>query len=442
MTPSEFIMRDVRCFAGEQRIAIRPLTLLVGENSTGKSTVLGCYQVLARIIAGEKVNFNIPPYQMGAFSNIVRTVHGQKGKCAEFRLGLNIENVEHSFVFTEQGSEPVLSKASIEWPAQTGKIDINFIKPHSNESPRFFLPRSSIINKVKNIQENVFSIDINSSDFTDWQRVAQYLIRPITRSLFVKELSKNENKLTKFLREKSSSLGTLRLFAHSSHSNISNMSPIRSEPLRTYNPLSEEETPEGADVPMYLARLMRTKKQKWEELQKELAQFGKDAGMFDDIYIKGLGKNMGDPFQIQFKIRGPRTNIMDVGYGVSQVLPILVRLLANKNNRSRQFLLQQPEVHLHPSGQAALASLLVNLTKRRKMFLVETHSDYIIDRVRMDIRKNRISPDDVSLVYHAPEKNGVKIHNISFDKEGNMLNVPSGFQQFIAHETDAFLGLR
>ena len=435
MTPFEFIMRDVRCFAGEQRITIRPLTLLVGENSTGKSTVLGCYQVLARIIDGEKINFNIPPYQMGAFSNIVRTVHGQKGKCAEFRLGLNIENIEHSFVFTEQGSEPALSKVSMEWPEQTGKIDINFIKPHSNESPRFFLPRSSIIDKVKNIQDNVFSFDINSNDFTDWRRVAQYLGHPFLS----KELSKSANKLMEFLMKKEFSLETLRFFARSS---ISNTSPIRSEPLRTYNPLSEEETPEGADVPMYLARLMRTEKQKWEELQKELAQFGKDAGMFDDIYIKGLGKNMEDPFQIQFKIRGPRTNIMDVGYGVSQVLPILVRLLANKNTRSRQFLLQQPEVHLHPSGQAALASLLVNLTKRRKMFLVETHSDYIIDRVRMDIRKNRISPDDVSLVYHAPEKNGVKIHNISFDKEGNMLNVPSGFQQFIAHETDAFLGLR
>ena len=437
MIPFEFIMRDVRCFAGEQRIAIRPLTLLMGENSTGKSTVLGCYQVLARIIAGEKVNFNIPPYQMGAFSNIVRTVHGQKGKCAEFRLGLNIADVEHSFVFTEQGSEPALSKVSMEWPAQTGKIDFNFIKQHGNEPARIFShPQSSIIDKVKNIQENVFSIDINSGNFTDLQMAANHLML----AFFAKELSKKEeeNKLIMFLREKGLSLETLWFFALSS---ISNMSPIRSEPLRTYNPLSEEETPEGADVPMYLARLMRTEKQKWGELQKELAQFGKDAGMFDDIYIKGLGKNMGDPFQIQFKIRGPRTNIMDVGYGVSQVLPILVRLLANKNDRSGQFLLQQPEVHLHPSGQATLASLLVNLTKKEKMFLVETHSDYIIDRVRMDIRKNRISPDDVSLVYHAPEKNGVKIHNISFDKEGNMLNVPNGFQQFIAHETDAFLGL-
>ena len=437
MIPSEFIMRDVRCFAGEQRIAIRPLTLLMGENSTGKSTVLGCYQVLARIIAGEKINFNIPPYQMGAFSNIVRTVHGQKGERAEFRLGLNIKNVEHSFVFTEQGSEPVLSKISMEWPAQTGKIDINFIKPNSNEPARFYSPPGySIINKIKNIEENVFSIDINGGHFTDWQMAADNL----KFAFFPTKSSKKEeeNKLRGFLMEKRLSLETLQFIAHSS---IRNMSPIRSEPLRTYNPLSEEETPEGADVPMYLARLMRTEKQKWEELQKELAQFGKDAGMFDDIYIKGLGKNMGDPFQIQFKIRGPRTNIMDVGYGVSQVLPILVRLLANKNNRPGQFLLQQPEVHLHPSGQAALASLLVNLTKRRKMFLVETHSDYIIDRVRMDIRKNRISPDDVSLVYHAPEKNGVKIHNISFDKEGNMLNVPSGFQQFIARETDALLGL-
>ena len=73
---------------------------------------------------------------------------------------------------------------------------------------------------------------------------------------------------------------------------------------------------------------------------------------------------MSDPFQLQVKVRsGPRANLMDVGYGVSQILPILVDVM-RPDTRSRTFLLQQPEVHLHPRGQAALASLFVTLGKQ------------------------------------------------------------------------------
>ena len=82
--------------------------------------------------------------------------------------------------------------------------------------------------------------------------------------------------------------------------------------------------------------------------------------------------------------------MIDVGYGISQVLPILVRVLTTRNAK---FLLQQPEVHLHPKGQAELTSLLVEISKRnRNSFVIETHSDYMIDRVRIEIMKGNIKP--------------------------------------------------
>ena len=69
--PTELILRDVRCFKGEQRGRLRPVTLLVGENSTGKTTFLACYSVLHRVFSGfwpaVRPDFNKEPFLMGSF---------------------------------------------------------------------------------------------------------------------------------------------------------------------------------------------------------------------------------------------------------------------------------------------------------------------------------------------------------------------------------------
>ena len=80
----KFILDDVRCFEGRHEFNIRPLTFLVGENSTGKSTVLGCLQSL--VDSGfSGIDFNSEPYWMGAFSDIVRKARPKK---TEFQLGM------------------------------------------------------------------------------------------------------------------------------------------------------------------------------------------------------------------------------------------------------------------------------------------------------------------------------------------------------------------
>ena len=129
---------------------------------------------------------------------------------------------------------------------------------------------------------------------------------------------------------------------------------------------------------------------------------------------------------------------MDVGYGVSQSLPILVDV---HNQQECSFLLQQPEVHLHPRAQAELASLFVASYKKNKNhFMIETHSDYIIDRIRILAKKRAIDPDDVSILYFAPERNAVKIHNIGLDENGDLEGVPDGYRDFFIRESDQLLG--
>ena len=117
MNIRKLIIEDVRCFAGRQEFNIRPITFLVGENSTGKSTVLGCFQTLADFITGRHfgLDFNVDPYQMGAFADIVRKA--KPGK-KSFQLGVEFQLKDtqeiNKYFLTlqekEKGSEPIVQE--------------------------------------------------------------------------------------------------------------------------------------------------------------------------------------------------------------------------------------------------------------------------------------------------------------------------------------------
>ena len=123
MNITQFSIEEVRCFAERQIFEIRPLTFLVGENSTGKTTALACFQVLANCFTEGVVDFNRSPYSMGNFEDVVRNSR-KKGKT--FKLGFNFEhgkeNVEWILEFVEQKGklEPAVDAASLRF--SDGKI--------------------------------------------------------------------------------------------------------------------------------------------------------------------------------------------------------------------------------------------------------------------------------------------------------------------------------
>ena len=168
--------------------------------------------------------------------------------------------------------------------------------------------------------------------------------------------------------------------------------------------------------------------------------------MFDEITIKRLGRRDSEPFQVQVrklgsKLKGPLRNLIDVGYGVSQVLPVITELLRPK--APPMFLLQQPEVHLHPSAQAALGSLFCQIASRERQLIVETHSDNLLDRVRMDVRDgvSALKPEEVSILFFERNDLDVRIHSLGIDEMGNITNAPASYRNFFMQETTRALGL-
>lgn len=124
-----------------------------------------------------------------------------------------------------------------------------------------------------------------------------------------------------------------------------------------------------------------------------------------------------------------------------QILNSLLSKSDQHTTPSSFSLLQQPEVHLHPRAQAEFSSLLAKLAgKGNRSFIVETHSDYMIDRARIEIRKGTVRPEDVSLIYFEPKGNIVRVHNIGFDKMANMMGVPPHYRNFFLKESKRLMG--
>ncbi len=106
-------------------------------------------------------------------------------------------------------------------------------------------------------------------------------------------------------------------------------------------------------------------------------------------------------------------------------------------------LVQQPEVHLHPRAQAELGSFFGYLVRKHgKQFIVETHSDYLVDRIRMDVRDGQhgLRPEDVRILYFEQKVPGVSVHAMQIDECGNLLNAPPGYRQFFLDEEIKFIG--
>ena len=433
MNITQFTMEEVRCFAERQTLEIRPLTFLVGENSTGKTTALACFHVLANFLRGGGVDFNADPYSMGIFKDIVRN---SRPKAKTFKLGFTFkhsnEDIEWTVEFVEKnrGLEPTVNSVNVKF------VDGEIICKMKDKMDK------GVHLTVFDQKQNQYQIDYADDFFSN------YSLSLFLESLVLgvsKRISEADVALAEYLKkkDKNSKEDQDRPWTTFGRGSIFSTSPVRSRPKRTYDPMREFNDPEGSDVPLLLMQAKTVRKGSWEKLKAQLVEFGKESGLYQNIDIKNLNRGLGAPFQLKFKVRGPNSNITDVGYGISQILSILVRILDIPLSRREMvsFLLQQPEIHLHPRAQAEFSSLLVKLANEgNRSFIVETHSDYMIDRARIDIMRGNIRPEDVSVIYFEPKGNVVKVHNIGFDKKANMTGVPSHYGEFFLKETDKLMG--
>ena len=218
------------------------------------------------------------------------------------------------------------------------------------------------------------------------------------------------------------------------------LAPIRAKPRRSYDSVAEAYSPEGDHIPWRLRGLHDR-----SELRNGLRDYGTRSGLYDDVETRSFGNAEDSPFELHVRFGERTPNLINVGYGVSQVLPVMTSVL-DPGLRGAWFALQQPEVHLHPRAQAALGETLFEmaLSPHGKRFLVETHSDYVVDRFRYRMRKAHKNKEQalraqVLFFERVGEKNVV--HRLPLAPDGEYPEAqPEAFQAFFLAEQLQNLG--
>jgi len=144
------------------------------------------------------------------------------------------------------------------------------------------------------------------------------------------------------------------------------------------------------------------------------------ASQFDVKTIKDFIKSV----VLTNNISNVESSLIDVGFGISQVLPVIIAVCRHKYGIH---IFEQPEIHLHPKSQSDIADLFIENSNSDKSFIIETHSEHLIHRMRRRVSEGKLNPNNIQIYYVDSGSKGSSIRPISIDNNGAFLNFPTNF---------------
>ncbi len=216
--------------------------------------------------------------------------------------------------------------------------------------------------------------------------------------------------------------------------NIEYIGPFRADPERTYLLSGENPSNVGKRGDKAIDILVSDEKRRGKQkkgILNSVSDWLFDAGVAKQIIVQYLTDR-----HFEMLIKNIETeeqeNLVDTGFGCSQVLPIIVAGL--NRNKGDLLIMQQPEIHLHPKAQAGLGSFINTVAQKGVQIILETHSEHLLLRVQSHIASGELKPDDVFVYYFDseinPEDNKQRkvVHRISFNENGLFRDKwPKGF---------------
>lgn len=519
-----FGVRNLRRLRDTGLLRIAPITILVGRNSSGKSTFLRSFPLLRQSTVtrtsspilwyGDLVDFgafdgsvynndierditfcfrvHVPTSQQNRFTaRSERSYNAFEGKTVE---------VEYSIKYMSEGKTRI-SNCAINCRESTDRFSIAFDDSHPGKirqivhngddiSRRFPLdglrvttadvffdiyseavsapPRDYLANylqlsnvktllrkPLKNVDNDVLHAMAHillSSDHLGqdvFTRSARYqyvhgnreAVSTAVKQLFDGKDFKNLYDEFEYIRKINSLVPLINLLSAMLRDTISSslyIQPVRGSSHRfyRYQELSVSEIePDGRNFPMFLNSLDESLREDFSQWVESVFDFGVKIRPFEGHISVVVSKS------------GRDINIVDTGYGISQILPVLGQIWwAQKRSTSRYrhnqknviLTIEQPELHLHPAHQALIADAVVNLLKKQSdraghadlTLIIETHSESFINRIGALIGSKDIQSDSVEIIVFEASKDdeyATDVRVASFNDKGYLVNWPYGF---------------
>jgi predicted ATPase len=130
-----------------------------------------------------------------------------------------------------------------------------------------------------------------------------------------------------------------------------------------------------------------------------VADWLKKMGLIHSFHLQPITENRKDyELRVQKTLDSPEVLITDVGFGISQILPVLVLCYYVPENSILIF--EQPEIHLHPAVQYLLADVFIDAVNTRKVqIIIESHSEHLMERLQRRIAENKFASSDAALYF-------------------------------------------
>jgi predicted ATPase len=366
-------LENFKCFE-LLKLDVAPLTLLTGFNASGKSSTLQSLLLLAQTMRAEtqtsELRLNGPLLNLGSPGDVIN----QNTSRNDLTLGIQTPAAEMLWTFGTDEVDDRRSFRATHLRTRAGNADETI---HSQRELRGLLP---------------FGEEIPE---------ARELVNQIIQTVFLSAVRQVDTDVFPMLQDVSSipaDVGTIGQFA--------------AWWLHYYD---------DAEVDAR-RRLKGTGSS--NTLRSQVNSWASD--LFNSTEINSQPLPRTNLMRLEFKTgrRGDWRRPSNIGYGITYAFPVLVAGLHARSGQT--VIVDSPEAHLHPRGQSRMGYFLGQVASSGAQMIVETHSDHVLNGVRIALRDGIIPPDSVAIYFfRGPE--GPQVIRVAADKAGSLSDLPEGF---------------
>ena len=410
-------VKNFKSWADSGEVVLAPLTGFFGTNSSGKSSLLQMLLLLKQSIGSDDVLFFGDEHSLVNLGSFGDVIHGH-----DTSASLTLE-------YGCQPQEPVTikvygAKPDDEW------ADLPVPIHH-------FTLDTSIQWNADSLRVEHLRYGLDSHDVREVEWKAESLSY---QNLFGEQETKTRVDIQNcYGAPASGSADVLQpltsAFEHQ-FSHVYYLGPTRVIPQRRYHWEGTHPQDTGlwgdktidALLSARVKRLETRYNEKTFQIEARISEWLREMALAHAFSLESSDNSDGRDYEVRIKKDSvsPAVTLVDMGYGLSQFLPVLV--LCYYAPEGSTLILEQPGIHLHPKVQSQLADLLIEVvTERNLQVLVESHSEHLLTRLQLAIAEERIGADETAL-YFCENRDGVsEIKPLELDELGNIKNWPPDF---------------
>ena len=394
---TELRAQNFKSWQDTGKLQFAPLTGLFGANSSGKTSILQVLLMLKQT-AEQPSDWNLPlyfgsknsPVYLGDFDAVIHR-HKQ-----DLRLGISVSWKLPKVINTDFGSTNFLSFST------------------------------SVVKKHEGVELEYFSYEFGEKIFQIAWTDQGYMVIPGNRH--ASTMSADPFRCYGVANPTGLQEPFLHLQAafENQFSQIRYLGPLREHPRHRYTWEGDHPKDIGQHGEKTISAMLSSRIRRLP-IDEQIPKWLQRLELIDSYDLHPISDRSRDyEFLVKKYKDGPEVRLTDVGFGVSQVLPVLI--LCYYASKGSILILEQPEAHLHPKVQTELADVLIDaVTNRNIQIILESHSEYLLSRLQRRIAEGQISSDDTTLYFCQINDGTSEIEQLDVDEYGNIRNWPQDF---------------